>query len=171
MVVITMTERTQRNEDYFRDLISVFEEHPEWEFVEYDQNLDRVVDDVVNTGTADLSYKHTETDGEFSLRLASFENGSSLEGNLSQSIDIDLPHDPNQDQLSGDLVEACRSIAEKQHNKYLSPVENTYDILYLSVPEDYDTDVLDDALTRAGDASREVENMYEDIFEAIARYK
>lgn len=167
----TMVDAPGNGNEGFQDAVNTLEDHPDWEFEEDWQTLDEIVEDAETSGRSELKYQHTETDGSLNLTINGFDGEPVLEGHLTQSLDIEFPHDPTAGYFTEELVETYQAIAEDQESDYIDPVGNVYDVLSLHAPHDYERTELEEALTQASDASREVQSMHDEVTEVVRDYR
>lgn len=157
------------DKDYFQNLVSHIASNPEWEYSEDSSRIDKIASQASEFQTEEHFYlEHHETDGEIRLHTAHLsEPLSAAAGTLYQPLDHELARPEIEGELTELLSKANQSIAEDHSTEYLSTKHNPAHVAAITIPFDYDQDGIDDTLEAASQISYEVQDMNEEIEEAI----
>ncbi len=161
-------------EDHFETLLRKIDEDTDWSYSDTNpysvaESAGRLADE---TGPGVL-YDSEETEGQLRLRNNHGENAS-LGGDLIQSL-ASVSMDPEEDTFPHKVGEAYNSIAQEfvEDDLYIEesrPEANPIDVLRVNVPVDYEEAVLTESLSKAGEASKEVQEMLDEI-DAVVEHR
>lgn len=153
----------------YRNLLTEISSSDDWE---YSESNTHNIEELSERFTSDLGpeaiYESTVTDGQIIIGPGSQSN---LRGRLVQPL-ADLDLDPEDGTFAARVAEAYESISTPyvDDSEYLTPsslARNPSDVLNLDIPFDFDSEELEEALEAAGQASREVQDLHNEIDQAL----
>jgi hypothetical protein len=165
-----MTEGDRFTEEYLSEVMDIFQSHSDWELENESTDIDDIVESGAQVESPEFVYNHVDTTGSLHLKIPRDSKESVVIGNLAQFLDPDLPHDPNSGYLSEKLVTATQAIVSQQDSDLITSTENTYDVLFFDVPVDYQQEEFLKALDQASEASKMVQEMYNEIENLVEEY-
>ena len=165
-----MSDKHDDKEAYYGEVLQTLEEHPDW-VKEYSESAEEILNRAVNDGFSEPVYDHSKTSGKLNLQMPASGENTAIFGQLEQSLDPDLPHDPNSGYLSGKLVDAHHAIVSETESDRIGSSENTYDILFFDIPLDYEIEAVSDVLDQVSQASKQVQHMHDDITAVLNDYQ
>lgn len=159
------------DEQYFADLINQFAEHPEWRFSgDTDEAVERVIEAAEEGRSVEHWFNHVETEGNLRVEIPTQRETSGVAyGELSQSL-YPWPEPSTEEPFLNQIVEAYTSIAERANADYVTADSTPFTVLTVDVPADYDPEILESAITSISDASREVQNLHDDLTGVLESY-
>jgi len=124
---------------------------------------------------ASIRYDHADTDGSLQLNcnLSLDPDQDVVSGDLVQPLDTEIPIEPTDDQFFQNLAETYQSIAESHtSNEYLTPLSpNNVYILRLSLPLKYDDDTFDESIQYVSQASQQVQKLHDELSGVLQGYR
>lgn len=156
---------TEMGDGFYRGLFREIDEHEDWD---YSQSNSYTIEELASRFEADIGpeavYESASTEGQV---LFSLGRDFAVTGRLAQPL-ADLSMDPGEDTFAAEVGEAYNGIASRhvRDSQYLRqsiPERNPLDVLVMDVPRDYDSGELEMALEAAGTASREIQDLHDDI--------
>ena len=163
---------TELDELYFTELVDRFSSHSEWELQDDGEaQVERSVEAVETGRSVEYWLDHVETDGKLRMELPTQRLGTGIAyGELVQALDRRQQSNPSTDPFLSKLIEAHSGIADRHAGEYVTPESDPATIAILDVPADYDSASLDSAMTAVSDASREVQQLHDDVIDVLNRY-
>lgn len=169
------------DEGYFQDLLDQIDDHPKWEYADSDRSFEDIAataaapDD--DYRTVDVGFINRETGAPLRVILPSYDQQAGLSGHLRNSL-LEEPHHsrlPPSDSFPVLLEEVYEQIAEENVTEYLTPAVGegegpNYDLLYVTVPWEYDAETLDETLTALDRAAWEVDTLNNAVMGHIDAY-
>jgi hypothetical protein len=157
--------------DFFHEAVTRVASHPDWEYADSNEPMEDIA-----AGATEFHFQnyfdldHTETDGTLKLHAAHLTRElGAIGGTLEQPVDQEQHFDPDSGTFGHRLAEAYQSIAEENEEGYVTADATPLKILNFHVPLDYEDDTLQDSLSAASAASREVQELNDEIEQAINR--
>jgi len=159
--------------EYFEEVLNQIEEHPDWQYSEDNRPMKEVAEKASNfESEAEFNFNHKDTDGILRLHAPNLsEPVSAVMGTLSQPLDGTQRDDPYEGSFGEELMKAYQSIADDVEAEYLTLDADPVTILGIGIPLDYEEDVLDDSLNVASEASREVQELNDEVIRIIESYQ
>ena len=156
-------------EETYRNLLTEITDSDDWE---YSESNTHNIEELSERFTSDLGpeaiYESTDTDGRIIIGPGGQSN---IIGRLVQPL-ADLDLDPEEGTFAARVAEAYESISTPyvDDREYLTPSSldrNPSDVLNVDIPNDFDSEELDEALEAAGQASREVQDLHNEVNQAL----
>jgi len=160
-------------QEYFRNLINEIDSHPDWEFrPEENKPVEELVEEGSNFGWEEMYIDNTETDATLRFTIPhAYDPVLAAAGSLSQPLDGTQRKEPYEGSFGVKIKEAYESIVEDHDAEYLST--DNPDPLFqagISIPLDYDEDTLHDSLSAAGDLSRDIQEVNDEVVAVLEEY-
>jgi len=156
-------------QESYASLLTSISEHENWE---YSDSNSYSIEELAVRSADDIGpeaiYDSAETDGQVIIGPG---NQSNLIGALIQPL-ADLDMNPENDRFAARVAEAYESISAShiEDSEYLtqsSLERNPSDVMSLNIPADPDVEELDNALDAASEASQEVQELHNEINQAL----
>jgi len=156
--------------EYFEEVLNQIDEHHDWQYSEDNRfSIEEVAEQASEFDSeAEFYVDHVDTDGTFRLHAPNLsEPIAAVMGSLAQPLDGTQRTDPYEDSFGEKLMEAYQSIVDEVESDYLNPESDPVHILGLCVPMSYQEERLDGALDVASEASIEVQDLNDEVMNAI----
>ncbi|MFB6158856.1 MAG: hypothetical protein ABEJ95_04335 [Candidatus Nanohalobium sp.] len=167
-----MTEFDEFGAREFEDLIAEVDDHSDWKYRSGNPEITEVAEDAaVADTTTEFFIDHKDTDGTLHFTAPPFDLSTPAAGSLIQPVDGAQKEEPYPNSFGEELMNAYQSIAEDNTAEYLEAEATPIRILEVRPPFDYDEDTLDSSLTAASEASQSVQQLNDEIYEAVEGYQ
>lgn len=167
---------------YFEDLMSVFEENPDWELDFYwvedssagakEGLAEDLIEHAAESDREEFSYRHDKTGAVLHLFTPDFseEEPKALTGSMDKFFDRIEEYGKGSELVSR-IGEAHEKLAEKHlgDNDYFSASSSFNDFVSISVPIDYSREELEKGLRNMSDLAEEVDEYHNQVLE-VAQY-
>lgn len=165
-----MTEFDEFGVREFEDLIAEVDNHSDWMYASENPEVREVAEDAADPNTTTEFYvDHRDTEGTMRFAAPPMDLSTPVTGTLTQPVDGTQKQDPLPDTFGEELMEAYQSIAEDNTAEYIEADASPLDILTVNPPFDYEDDALYSSLTAASEASQTVQQLNDEIYEAVER--
>jgi hypothetical protein len=162
-------------QEYFSDLVSQFEDHPDWRFSHQRNILTRrdITQEASEFQQQELFIDHEETDGRLNLTVPhAYEPVLAAIGSVEQPLDGTQRQDPYEDSFGEEIQETYQSVVEGHDAEYMSTDEtDPLHILQMRIPLDYDEDTLNETLTAASDVSKDIQQVNDEVTEVLEKHR
>lgn len=154
---------------YFEELISELSSHPDWNYSDRNPSERAVAEEASEfMSQAPFDLEHSETDGTLSLHAAHLTSPAGAAGGvLVQPLDYRFDSDPNEGSFADLLSEAYHSVAQDNTTEYLTPNSGPVNVATLHVPFDYEEELVEDSLEAASETSRQIQELNDELEEAV----
>ncbi|WP_181687406.1 hypothetical protein [Halorhabdus salina] len=162
------------SQEYFHDLIQQFDGHSDWVFSSNNVSTQgNIAQEASEFRQMEAEFDHVETDATLYLTVPhAFEPVKAATGSIEQPLDGNQETDPYEDSFGEEIQEAYESVVDGYEADYLDTEEvNPRRIMGVSVPLDWDGDVLEESLDVASEASRETQQLNDDVVNVLREYQ
>ena len=156
-----------------RDAVACIGAHQDW-MLEGSDSLEQLVEksvEAVETGHAvEFRFGHTDTDGVLLVEIPDFKRNAVLSGTLEQGFDCRQRANVETDPFLAQLSESHSGIAGRYQTRHITPLYDPVSVLRFSVPQDYSRDQIQDTIDNVALASKEVQQLHQEISETLKEY-
>jgi len=163
--------RHTHNENFYQELISQINNHPNWEIEEYDSqdpelNIESRISASASEGNQEYGFEHTESDRVLVAQIPSYGRRDRA---LSGFVMTPLAEFANECAFQESLSQVHDQIVKKHDGEYVG-VSNGEASISVKVPFDYDSIELNESLDSLGDIISEIDGLHDDVYDLLENY-
>lgn len=165
---------------FFEELYTQIDDHPDWQHnypvSDQEQELGEVAEDAAEfRSQQEIFYEHVDTDGQLHLMSPKIgSNPQALSGTLKQNIGLSASTSGFNDSFEDKLLQTQTAIAEETRDTDYVEINDSndhYEIQHITVPFDYDPELVDDALDVLSETSQKTQELHNDIHSVLDQYR